>query len=240
MLPPEQQPYKVEKVGERLTMLEAYRLDLDFWGNGERKLYHIVTRSLANFLIDNVTSVGGNTMVFWCDIGCGPGYFLEGMRETLRKPGFDVVGSPNETSRPGPVLIPSGVDVSPEALQRCRQVFQLDDFIEVNLDTYKRSEGNLVMPWINADVVSFIDTLQYFKNYRRTFNEILEGLQTGTVIVVADGMVRSNLRDYPGTLDNVAAIGSWTDYSTPVTPRDPGDPHSKNRYLKYRVYRKMM
>lgn len=231
MLPPDQQPYKVDKVGDRLTMLEAYRLDLDFWGNGERRLYHTVTKSLAEFLVKSVSSVRDSTMVFWCDVGCGAGFFLEGMSETLRAQ--------------GPLLIPSGVDISPEALRRCRMVVpyaaveSTTDFMEVNLDDYKRGEGNSVMPWINADVVSFIDTLQYFKNYRQTFKEIWDGLKVGTVVVVADGMVRSNLRDFPASLDDAAQIGSWTDYSVAVTPRDPNEKLSKNRYLKYRIYRKM-
>jgi hypothetical protein len=59
------------------------------------------------------------------------------------------------------------------------------------------------------------------------------------VIVVADGMGRSNLREYPAQLDDIAQIGAWIDYTTPVTPRDPNNPKSKNRHLVYRVYRKM-
>ena len=226
MLPPELQPYKVGQVGDRLTMLEAYRRDLDFWGNGERKLYHTLTKSLSKFLAENVGPVRDNAMHFWCDIGCGAGFFLEGLCETMRAE--------------GPLVIPSGVDVSPEALTRCRTLWPHGEFVEVDLDKYKRLEGNMTMPWINADVVSFIDTLQYFKNYRETFKEIYDGLQVGTIIVVADGMVRSNLRDFPKSMDSVACVGEWIDYSTPVTPRDPSNPKSKQQHLKYRVYRKLL
>jgi SAM-dependent methyltransferase len=230
MLPEQLQPHKAYKVGERLDMLEAYRRDLDFWGNGERGLYKIVTKSLADFLVKNVSAVRDNTMVFWCDIGCGAGYFLEGMSESLR----------NADPVKGPILIPSGVDISPEALARCRRIFNLDnEFVEANLDQHPIVGGS-ILPWVNADVVSFIDTLQYFKNYRRTFNEIYAGLRPGTVIVVADGMGRSNLRNYPNSLDTCALIGGWVDYSTPVTPRDVTKPGSKNRHLAYRVYRKML
>lgn len=227
MLPHEIQPYKVGQVGNRLTMVEAYRRDLDFWGNGERKLYHTVTKSLAEFLLKHCSCVRDNTFTFWCDIGCGAGFFLEGVSATLRAL--------------GPILVPSGVDVSPEALARCRKVFNMtNEFVEVDLDTYKRSEGHHFMPWINAQVVSFIDTFQYFKNYRATFKEILDGLQVGTVIVVADGMVRSNLRDYPKSVEGVACLGEWIDYSMAVTPRDPGNPKSKQQHLKYRVYQKVL
>lgn len=224
MIPPEQWPFKVAPVGDRLPLVEAYRRDLDFWGNGERKLYHVVTKSLAAYLVEKCSL---DHYIYWCDIGCGPGYFLEGVTEVLRAHDR--------------VVLQSGVDISSEALARCHQVFELgnNEFVQVNLDEYKRSDGNLVMPWINADVISFIDTLQFFKDYRRTFKEIVAGLRPGTVVVVADGMVRSNLRDFGKTLDGLALQAEWTDYSTPVTARDPNKPGSKNLHLKYRIYRKI-
>ena len=226
MIPVDKQPYKVGEVGSRLSMLDAYRQDLDFWGNGERKIYHPLTQSLSKFLVKNVSCVRDSAMHFWCDVGCGAGFFLEGLCESMRAEGR--------------VVLPSGVDVSPEALDRCRQLYPHGEFVEIDLDTYLHKEGHTVVPWINANVVSFIDTLQYFKNYRRTLAEIIAGVQVGTVIVVADGMIRSNLRDWLKNVDEVAYIGGWIDYSTPVTPRDPNNPKSKSSHLKYRIYQKLL
>jgi len=225
MIPPEIRPYKADAVEGRLSMLDAYKRDIDFWGNGERKLFHTVTKSLVDFF--KTTELAKNTFVFWCDVGCGPGYFLEGLKAVLEE-------------KLGPDLIPSGVDISPEAIRAAGIRFNSSDFIVTNLDDYKRLEGNFVMPWINADVISFIDTLQYFKDYRRTFNEICDGVKVGTYIVVADGMGRSNMRDYAKSLDTMALVGEWIDRSMAVTPRDPAVPNSKNRYYVYRVYRKML
>lgn len=224
MLPVEVQPHKAKSVDGRLSLVEAYRRDIDFWGNDERKIYHTLTKSLAQFLVKNVSEVRDNTFTFWCDIGCGPGFFLSGLIDNLD----------------GPRIIPSGVDISPEALEYCRDKFGVGDlnqeFMELNLDDFSHTKGHSVAPWINAQVVSFIDTLYYLKNYRKTFNEIYYELQIGTVIVIADSLIRANMRDYPKSLDTIAVLGEWTDYTTPAVPRDGT---SSARYLKYRVYRKM-
>lgn len=247
MLPKEIQPYKVDKVGDRLSILEAYKIDLDFWGNGERKLYNTITKSLVQFFVDrgyfgpktvtkepDVVMHDGTPLtvidltgfvVNWCDVGCGAGFFFEGLVESAEAAGL--------------IVQSSGVDISPEALARCRSLWPSGEFTEVNLDTYKRLEANYTMPWIAADVVSFIDTLQSFKDYRRSFNEIYNGMKLGAFIVIGDGMIRSNFRDYPRSMDTVATVGAWTDYSMVVTPRNHEEPGSKNRYLKYRIYRKM-
>jgi len=198
---------------------KEFERDLDFWSNGKRKLFHHVTPSLIAFLEREAPSVVEDS-VRWCDLGCGGGYFLDGLIESA--------------SRRGIIVYPSGVDISPVAIAACKNNWPDFRFEVCDLDTYQ-SGGDV--PWRRADVVSMVEVFYYLLDYRRTFNQVFEDLSPGTVIVVSDANIRYHRRVYPKSLPQCAFLGSWTDNTVPVV--DATDGHSR-KFIKYAVYRKLL
>lgn len=203
-------------------MIAACDRDLDLWGNGERRLYHYLTPSLVDFLLKNTTIF--SHPVNWCDVGCGAGWFLEGLVASCEARGV--------------TIIPMGVDIVPRCIERCSSVWPHGRFSVCDLNLYKGGELMPDAPWTVADVVDFVEVFQMLKDYRKTVHEIWPEIKPGAVVVVADGIGYPYLRDYLKRMPGCTFLGGWVDHTMPVTPRDPNNPSSKNTHLKYRVYRK--
>ena len=221
-IPVEELPFKTESAGSRISFVEAFKRDVDFWGNGRRKIFHHVTPSLVQFLNEsNILRSGCG--VEWCDVGCGGGFFLEGLISSAQQRGF--------------VVDPRGVDVSPEALDRCRELWPGRCFEVMDLNNLAQYASEW-KPWFTANVVSIVDVLHYLNNYKMVLDRIWTEIPLGTTVVVADSVIRFQFRRYLDSKPDAALIGSWTDRTMPVVEKI-WTGNGTNRYMKYVVYRKL-
>jgi hypothetical protein len=94
-----------------------------------------------------------------------------------------------------------------------------------------------------------VDFLQYLGHKRSngkynrgryvTFDVIWSEIAVGALVIIADGSIPYQFRDYPKKLRDSRLLEAWTDYTMPTITRDPSVPRSTNRYHKYRVYQKV-
>lgn len=208
-------------------MIDAYDRDLDVWGNGETRIFEKVVPSLMQML-ETSTSLTMHQSVKWCDLGCGPGYFLDAV-----------------VKYPGDYRIhPSGCDISKKAVEHCKTLWPDDDgccfssFYQADLDIIDKEgqDRDTVQQLVrSAEIVSLIDVLYYLVDYRRTFDALWQMLDPGTVVVISDVNIRYHRRVYPKKFSDALHLASWADATVPMVKASA---EMTSRYMKYAVYMK--
>lgn len=208
-------------VNQKSSDMESiYKVSSDPWGNGERKLYERLLGSTAQKLIsildDKDIDVEDSE---WFDIGCGGGNVTRGFIYNL-----------------GVTPHYKGCDISKSALRSISDLYE--SVYELDLDTFVPFPS---VPWSNSDVVTLVEVL-YYTGQRRPWKQnlefIVDGMKEHAILVVADGLVRSQYRDYLKSSSKVKLLDSYT-IPEPICEEVSPTGKKWHRYLKVRLYEKV-
>lgn len=196
------------------TMEERYTRNIDTWGNKDR--YDDIVQNL----VSKVEKYINENSVKWLDLGSGPGWVVDSLRKSARK---DIVFSGYDISE---TAIRYGIDNN--LLNSDSKVFDLNDL--------KFGEK----AFYNFKVVSLIDVMYYLggsgiRDWHETARAIWDNLAQGSILVVADCLVRFQYREFWKSLDGCEILEDYIEYSKPVYVTDNGN----RRNLKVKIYRKM-
>ena len=208
----------IEKSSE---MIEHYKRSTDPWGNRSRKLYQKIFKEAAI----QAFKFANKSFIKYYDIGAGGGNVIDTVIEN--KP--DGVG-----------LLVGGCDISKTAVdflyENYSDKFYAFDVFDVEDYSYERD--GVYANIYDADIVSFVDVMYYFDSkryYKYTLDELWKTFKSGTIVVVADGIIPYQRRSYFKTKPDCEVLSEFTDYTAPVGQLNS---LNKNRYLKVKIYRK--
>lgn len=205
----------------------------DPWGNRKSKLYQRVFKKATELAYGTVelpeADSDGKHRVNLYDVGCGGGNIIDTWVEN--KPEYINLNI-------------TGCDLSNDAISYLLKRYPEGRFDCVDLEEYdsRYPLHNLA----NADIVSIVDVMYYFdakRHYSLTVDEIWNTIKPGTIVVVADNLVRSFRRDYLGKKKDCITLASYTEDSEPVSTEQSlnertGKVRTWHRYLKVRIFMK--
>lgn len=208
-------------------MEDMYAGNPDPWGNGASNLYD----DLMKQVVDKVNELMPDSHYIWCDIGCGGGNVARGVKVNADKT--------DKTVRF------YGVDVSENAVKFLRESSeQLFDKVEVaDLEQFNYDPNSPEIPlWAQAHVVSWVEVLYYLgekRPWKHSFNEFWKSIPSGTIVILADGLIPYQYRDYPKNhLDDAELLHSYTETCRKICEETREDGSKWTRWLKVRIYRK--
>lgn len=206
---------------EKSSAMDAkYQESSDPWGNLARNLYDAPILNLVDKIKDQFQST---EHIRWFDVGCGGG----------------AVGSAVIKAWEHHCLwyyTLTGCDISESAISQ--NVFyespQVADLEELTPETAKEL-------FKSSNVVTFIEVLYYLgtkRPWKETVDIIWDSLDAGTLVVVADGLIPYQYRDYLASKDNATVLHKYTDDSIVISEEVTSQGKKWQRRLKVRVYRK--
>lgn len=196
------------------TMEERYSRDIDTWRNKNR--YDDIVKDLVQKVEDNIEL----DKFKWIDLGCGPGWVVDSFRKASKKDiefyGCDI----SETA------IKYGIE---------NKLINPDSYVG-DLNTLKSDEEK----FYNYEVVSLVDVMYYLggsgiRDWHDTAKSIWDNMKPGTILVVADCLVRFQYREIWKKFDGCQILEEYTEYVKPVCYSDDG----KRRNLKVKIYKKI-
>lgn len=203
----------------------------DPWGNRERQLYQKIFKKATELTYSYLSNINDITLY---DIGCGGGNIIDVWKENLPK---------------GKNLRISGCDISEDAIKFLKQRYPEGKFDLIDLETYVShvNDSNYEMDYftyhiLNSNIVSIVDVMYYFgekRDYKDTLDEIWKSIKPGTLVIVADNLVRSFRRDYLTKKKDCELLESFTDYTEKVCEEVSDSGKHWHRYLKIRIMRKL-
>lgn len=207
-------------------MEDMYAGNPDPWNNGAVRLYDTLMEKAVELVHKHLPD--GDYI--WCDIGCGGGNVASGIK-------FNTDKSDRNVSF-------YGVDVSENAVKFLQQ----DDSspfhtVEVaDLEEFVHEDGMKDQLWQQAHVVSWVEVLYYLgekRPWKRSFDEFWKSLDSGTIVIVADGLIPYQYRDYAkNNLEDAELLESYTDTSRKICTEVRDNGTEWTRWLKVRIYRK--
>lgn len=218
------------------VMEDHYSKSDDPWGNRERQLYQKVLKYGAQKLFEYYNLyekdqyphdikddyLGSRDNIYCYDIGAGGGNILDTLIENF----------PDDKSK----IHISGCDISESAIKFLNRHFNNydKDFHIIDCDKYSNSSPNYYMA--HADIITIVDVMYYWNNYRSALDEIWKTIKPGAIVLVADSIIPYQRRSYLKTKSDCKVLEEYTDYTVPMGAlNDTG----KNRFLKVKIYQKI-
>lgn len=196
------------------TMEERYSRDIDTWGNKGR--YDEIVKNL-------VSKVEGHLQqgeFKWIDLGCGPGWVVDSLRKASKK-----------------IIEFYGCDISDTAIKYGieNKLINPDSYVG-DLNTLKSDENK----FHKYEAVSLIDVMYYLggsgtRDWHDTAKAIWDNMKPGTILVVADCLVRFQYREIWKKFEGCQILDEYTEYVKPVYITEDG----KRRNLKIKIYKKI-
>lgn len=199
-----------------------YQKSSDPWGNGERKLYESLLGGTVDKLMNHLSI---NSPIVWCDLGCGGGNVTRGFKKFLD------AYTENVEFR--------GVDISETAVSRLQEEGLYSNVLVCDLETITDTSDVL---WKDADVISLIEVIYYLGNMRPwklSMDIVWSHVKKGAYVIVADGLIPYQYRDYLASKSDAELVESFTETSCPVCKEVRDNGTSWSRYLKVRIYKKL-
>lgn len=206
-----------------------YENNPDPWENGSTKLYERLLPNILDNIKEQIDPYLSKNHIEWFDFGIGGGNVVHGFKEGL-KTVFD-----KEDIRF------SGCDISKSAIERLESTGEFGNLYTINLDEMT-SEDPLYKDLGNYDVLSMIEVIYYFGKsigYKVVLDNIWSALKSGAVLIVGDGLVRNQYRDYLSTKEDSELIVSYNDHIVPICKEVSDSGKSWTRYMKVRIYKKL-
>lgn len=210
------------------SMEEKYQSSPDPWQNGKRGLYDPLMESMVKNLLESTYDLCTKKRFLWVDIGCGGGNVGRAISKALKDRGlsFDMFGC----------------DISPTAIEYLKadptspySALQCVDIENITDEEATRLFGV-------ADVISMVEMMYYLgekKPWKPTIDRLWNSLRSGSIVVVADGLISYQYRDYLKSKDDARLLCEYTDMDTPVCREISDNGREWNRYLKIRIYQKV-
>ncbi len=198
----------------------------DPWMNKKRNIYPTLLRKTVELILENLNPLELR-YTQWFDMGCGGGSVLKAVH--------DIVEENTKT-----IIVLAGADISPTALISTRESLPNAQLYQLDLERY--DHGTHTPSWGNADVIFMVEFLYYLgdvRPWKTSFNEFWKGVRQGTIVVIADGLIPYQYRDYPKTLPDAELLHAFTDTSLKIATETTNNGKNWARYLKVRIYRKI-
>ena len=208
------------------SMEDKYSKSPDPWKNGERGIYYPMMEKLISELF--VDDLVGFTNFLWCDIGCGGGNVGKAIHKACkdRNKSFNMYG----------------IDISHSAIEYLQQDPENPYDVLRCLDIETLDDEEAISIFNKMDVISMIEMMYYLgekKPWKKTIDTIWNALHPGTIVVIADGLISYQYRDYLKNKEDAELIVYYTDMETPVCREISDNGREWNRYLKVRIYKKL-
>lgn len=208
------------------AMEDKYAGSPDPWKNGERGIYYpMMERLISEMLTGDLEDMN---LFLWCDIGCGGGNVGKAIYRALKQRYKD--------------FSMCGVDISETAIKYLSEDPESPYNVLHCIDIEKMTDEEARDFFKSIDVISMVEVMYYLgekKPWKSTIDTIWNSLKPGTLVVIADGLISYQYREYLKTKEDAELIVSYTDMETPVCREVSDNGREWNRYLKVRIYKKL-
>jgi len=207
------------------VMDDKYKLSDDPWGNGARDLYTIPMSRVVSLVKNHISYQDSKNNITWLDIGCGGGFVGRAIRKALVENNMNICME--------------GYDISDTAINRLydNPSHNPYDILSV-VDMEEVTDGSC---YKHATIVSLVEVLYYLgtkRPWKKSVDMLWDSLPIGAIVVVADGLIPYQYRDYLKTKADASLLHSYTDPDTVVSEETTSAGKKWKRNLKVRIYQK--